>query len=152
MKPAAGAESGHAEGLFGVDGGSSADGLVRYARNGGVDTVGCWQEHTASRQEGVPMGHDWSSTPIYPILQALGRAIEERQLYPETLAQIPQGYDVWPNHFVSLYHRSGHDLGQRKGKYVIEIVGPVYAGLWSFQSGQLEILARSTIEGSQASE
>lgn len=33
---------------------------------------------------------DWSISPIYPILQVIGRAIGKGQLYPETLLQVPQ--------------------------------------------------------------
>lgn len=98
------------------------------------------------------MALDWSISPIYPILQAIGRAIGTGQLYPQTLLQIRDGRDVWPDHVVTLYHRSGRELGQRKGKYFIEIEGPIHSGSWSFFSGDLEALARSTLKGDRAPE
>src|SRR5579875_3818618 len=90
------------------------------------------------------MAIDWSNSPIYPILQAIGRAIGTGRLSPQTLLQIPQGRDVWPEHVVTLHHQAGRELGQRKGKYFIEIEGPIHSGRWSFFSGDLEALARST--------
>ena len=45
---------------------------------------------------------------------------------------------VLPNHSVIVVHVSGKELASRKGRYDITIEGPVFAGKWSFRSGDLE--------------
>lgn len=79
------------------------------------------------------------------IFTAINKVMAGRQLNPEMLARLPIGKDaIVPGHTVEITHRTAAELGERRGRYTIELRGArwVDGGRWSFVSGQLERLAR----------
>jgi hypothetical protein len=79
------------------------------------------------------------------VFAALGRAIGEQQLRPESIARLPQGSGaIVEGHVVKITHRAGRELGEKRGRYTIEIRGARWldGGEWTFLSGHLEGLAR----------
>ncbi|GEM_PF-4703051 len=79
------------------------------------------------------------------VFAALGRAMGEQQLRPEILARLPQGQGaIVEDHLVEITHASRRDLGEKQGRYAIEIRGGRWldGGRWTFVSGELERLVR----------
>ena len=80
------------------------------------------------------------------VFAAVGKAMDGKRLSPGSLsliAGIPE--TIVSEHSVSISHESGKACGQRKGRYIIRIVGPRVDACWAFRSGQLEALARSAV-------
>ena len=71
----------------------------------------------------------------------LGRVLGPEQLNPSILPLVSR--DGLPGHQIFFSHVAGKERGMRRGLYILDIVGPLYAGRWSFPSGQLEKLARA---------
>jgi hypothetical protein len=90
------------------------------------DDLGWWPEHARS------------------VFAAIGRAMGHKRLVPETLPLVPSSFgSVLPGHLVRVIHVPGKLIGRRKGHYLFEIEGPVFAGRWGpFPSGKLEKLAK----------
>jgi hypothetical protein len=84
---------------------------------------------------------DWWPSHVRKALRSLGLVLGPAQLKPEDLARVDAR--VLPGHDVLFLHKSGRELGTRKGVYYLSIGGPVFAGEWSFSSGNLENLARA---------
>jgi hypothetical protein len=83
---------------------------------------------------------DWWPSYVRKAFANLGQALGPTQLEPVVLARVST--EGLPGHQIRFGHKSGTDLGRRKGMYTLEITGPVYAGEWVFPSGLLEKLAR----------
>lgn len=83
---------------------------------------------------------DWWPPHVRKALGALGAVLGPAQLRPEDLARVDAR--VLTDHYVLFQHRSGRELGTRKGMYYLSIGGPAFTGEWSFTSGHLERLAR----------
>src|SRR5690348_9793728 len=88
------------------------------------DDLGWWPEHARA------------------VFAAIGRAMGHKRLVPETLRLVPNAFGgILPDHLVGVIHVSGKLMGRRKGHYLFEIEGPVFAGRWGpFPSGKLENL------------
>jgi hypothetical protein len=84
---------------------------------------------------------EWWPSHVRQAFVSLGREMGPQQLNPQILPRVSR--DGLPNHQIIFTHMAGQELRSRKGKYVLEIVGPLYAGRWVFFSGQLEKLARA---------
>jgi hypothetical protein len=90
----------------------------------------------------------WWPPHVQAILAAIGQAMGDKRLYPETLKSIPSAFgSILSGHQVIIEHISGKELGHRKGRYRITVEGPVFAGGWGFRSGDLEKLARAAAKG-----
>lgn len=79
------------------------------------------------------------------VFKALGKAMGEGRLRPEVLGLLPSGPGaIITGHTVLITHRSGRDLGQKRGRYQIDLTGDrwIDGGRWLFWSGDLEKLAR----------
>ena len=75
------------------------------------------------------------------IFVAVGGVMRSDRLYPEDLLKLPTGIGaIIPGHRVVVEHRTGTQIGVRKGRYEIRIEGPVLSGGWSFRSSELEAL------------
>lgn len=89
--------------------------------------------------------HSWPSDVI-AVFTALGKVMGEQQLRPEVLSRLPQGRGaIVPDHVVQITHQSGGELGDKRGRYTIEMWGNRWlggGGRWTFVSGRLEELAR----------
>lgn len=76
---------------------------------------------------------------IRKVFAAIRVVMRSDRLYPEDLGAVPQGDGaILPHHLVKVSHIAARDIGGRKGRYVIKIEGPAYAGQWNFSSGELE--------------
>jgi hypothetical protein len=85
---------------------------------------------------------DWWPSHVRTIFAAIGRAMGEKRLTPETLLSVPSGFgSILDGHEVSVKHVSGKSLGRRKGYYQIDVEGPRFAGQWKLSSGELEKLS-----------
>jgi hypothetical protein len=87
---------------------------------------------------------EWWPSHVRQAFTNLGRVLGPEQLNPSILPLVSR--DGLPEHQILFGHIAGNELGKRKGLYVLEIAGPLYAGRWSFPSGLLEELARATAE------
>lgn len=90
--------------------------------------------------------HGWPADLII-VFAALGRAMGDQQLRPEILETLPRGKGaIVDGHVVEITHKSGRELGQKRGRYTIQVRGSrwVDGGEWTFLSGDLERLARSS--------
>jgi hypothetical protein len=78
------------------------------------------------------------------IFAAIGHAMGDKRLHPETLNSIPTHEGaILAGHRVIFEHVSAEALGRRrKGQYQITVEGPAFAGRWCFLSGKLERLSR----------
>jgi hypothetical protein len=86
---------------------------------------------------------------VQAIFIAVGRAMNEKRLYPKTVQLVPNGPNaILPGHRVFIRHVSGKELGRRKGYYIVTVDGPIFGGKWSFQPGKLERLSRSAASAS----
>jgi hypothetical protein len=90
---------------------------------------------------------DWWPPHVQAIFAAIGQAMGEKRLHPDTLTMIPSGVEsVLPGHQVTVEHVSAKDLGRRKtGQYRIRVEGPALAGGWRFYPGKLERLSRLAV-------
>lgn len=91
----------------------------------------------------------FGSWPEYvrTVFAELGKAMRSDRLYPEALLHVPRGEGaILRGHRVEITHISSAQLEKRKGRYVIQIEGPIFAGSWGFSSGELEALARQSRE------
>jgi hypothetical protein len=80
------------------------------------------------------------------VFSALGEVMDGRRLQPDLLAGLSRGHGaIVDDHVVEVTHMSGRALGQKQGRYTIEIRGARWldGGRWTFISGQLEALARA---------
>ena len=94
---------------------------------------------------------DWWPPHVRAILAAIGRAMGDGRLYPETLKSIPSGFgSILSDHQVIIEHVSGKELDSRKGQYRITVEGPAFAGQWGFRSGHLEKLSRAAAKTKEA--
>jgi hypothetical protein len=85
---------------------------------------------------------DWWPDHVRQVFVAIHSAMRSARLYPEDLHSISGGEGaILPDHVVTVTHVSGKEPKGRKGRYMITITGPRYAGGWAFFSGQLERLA-----------
>jgi len=73
-------------------------------------------------------------TQLQEIFAAIGAAIGERRLTPETLKSVHLLNDEF-----TISHVSRREAGWKRGHYKISIAG----GQWRFQSGRLEKLSRA---------
>jgi hypothetical protein len=79
----------------------------------------------------------WASQ-LRAVFAAVGNAMGERRLTPETLKSVRLADDQF-----SISHVPGTDIGSRKGYYLISTDG----GRWKFLSGKLQRLARAASKG-----
>jgi hypothetical protein len=83
---------------------------------------------------------------LIKVFAALGNAMGEQQLRPEILETL-SGEDgaIVEGHTVKIAHASGVEIGQKRGRYIIELQGVrwVDGGRWAFVSGDLEKLSRA---------
>lgn len=92
----------------------------------------------------------WWPGHVQAMFAAIGRAMGDKRLRPETLRSIPSAFgSILPGHQVTVSHISGKALGRRKGHYELLVEGPAFAGRWRFVSGKLERLSRFAAEASQ---
>jgi hypothetical protein len=110
--------------MVGWRGGNTA--LMVWMRMREDDDLGRWPPH------------------VQTIFAAIGRALGERRLTPETLEAIPKEFGaILPAHLVAIFHVPARDLGRRrKGQYRVRVDGPIFGGGWHFSSGKLERLSR----------
>jgi hypothetical protein len=96
-----------------------------------------------TRSHGDDEDLQWWPNHVQAVFAAIGRAMVRGQLYPGTLAALPTAFGtILPDYQVSITHRSGRELGRRKGDYVLLITGPIFEGQWHFAPGKLERLAK----------
>ena len=79
--------------------------------------------------------------PDHPrrVFDTIRDVMRSDRLYPNDLQKLSKDVGaILPNQSVILVHVSGKELASRKGRYDITIEGPVFAGKWSFRSGDLE--------------
>jgi hypothetical protein len=76
-------------------------------------------------------------TQLQEIFAAVGIAMGERRLTPETLKSVHM-----PNDEFTISHVSGKEAGWKRGHYTITMTG----GYWRFPSGRLEKLSRAAVE------
>ena len=89
----------------------------------------------------------WWPSHVREIFLAIGRAMGDARLRPETLRSVPSEFgSILAEHKVEVTHVSGKTLNRRKGFYLIDVDGPRFGGHWKFSSGQLERLSRSASE------
>jgi hypothetical protein len=75
---------------------------------------------------------------IRKVFAAIREVMRSDRLYPEDLSAIPYGDgSILPHHFVVISHVAAREIGGRKGRYIIKIEGPTYAGQWDFSSGEV---------------
>jgi len=80
------------------------------------------------------------------VFAAIGRAMGDQQLRPEMVDTLPNWNGaIIEDHMVKITHISGRDIGQKRGRYIIEIQGVRWldGGRWTFASGELETLSRA---------
>lgn len=99
----------------------------------------------------LDMEDDHMSWPpdMIAVFAALGKAMGEQQLRPEILANLPQGKGaIVAGHVVEVTHQSGADVGDKRGRYTVEMRGGRWldGGRWTFVSGRLEKLARAAAQ------
>ena len=84
------------------------------------------------------------------VFDAIRDVMRSDRLYPDDLLKLSRQVGaILPNHSVVVEHVSGKELASRKGRYVITIEGPAFAGKWSFTSGELEKqVVGSTVQNS----
>jgi hypothetical protein len=85
---------------------------------------------------------DYWPTQLQEIFAAIGRAMAGKRLTPATLQLVKL-----PDEQFKISHVSGAELGQKKGRYQISMVG----GCWTFQSGALEKLSSAAVARIQKS-
>jgi hypothetical protein len=91
---------------------------------------------------------DWWPPHVQAILAAIGQAMGDKRLHPETLKAVPNGLgSILSGHQVIIEHFPGRVFGRRKGRYQITVEGPAFAGKWGFRSGHLEKLSRAVAKG-----
>jgi hypothetical protein len=88
---------------------------------------------------------DWWPSHVQRAFANPGQVLGSPQLNPLVLDRVSR--EGLPGHQIIFSHVSGQELGTRKGFYLLEISGPLYAGKWRFSSGQLEKLARDAAKG-----
>ena len=80
------------------------------------------------------------------VFREVGKAMGGRRLHPEVLADLPAKLgELLADHTVRVEHRRGAAAGPKGNHYTITIEGPRLAGYWTFWSGELEQLARSSL-------
>jgi hypothetical protein len=89
----------------------------------------------------------WWPRHVQKALSNLGHVLGDAQLYPEDLERVNR--DGLPGHKIGFQHKSGKQLGTRKGMYVLTISGPKFAGTWTFLSNHLEKLARAAAKAGE---
>lgn len=82
---------------------------------------------------------------LQAVFRQVGKAMGGKRLDPDVLQRLPSNFGgILRGHSVRVEHRSG-EAGKPKGNhYAISIDGPRFDGSWTFRSGELERLARST--------
>lgn len=80
-------------------------------------------------------------TQLQEIFAAVGVAIGERRLTPDTLRLVRL-----PNEEFTIQHISAGEAGRKRGHYRISMAG----GAWNFRSGLLEKLSRAAIKKQSA--
>ncbi len=69
----------------------------------------------------------------------------QKRLHPDLLKYIPMGEGaIIAGHRVTVKHLSGPEARPGGNRYEIIMEGPQFIGGWSFRSGELEKLARSS--------
>src|SRR5580704_7383244 len=87
---------------------------------------------------------EWWPPHVQAILAAIGQAMGDKRLHPDTLKSIPSGFgSILRDHQVIVEHLSMKEFGSRKNRYRITVEGPVFGGQWGFRSGDLEKLSRA---------
>jgi hypothetical protein len=75
-------------------------------------------------------------TQLQEIFAAVGRAMDEKRLTPETLNLVQM-----PNDQFTISHVARNDFSRKTGYYQIS----TYGGRWTFRSGKLERLCRAAV-------
>jgi hypothetical protein len=89
---------------------------------------------------------------LISVFAALGNAMGEQQLRPEIIERL-SGEDgaIVEGHTVKVVHSSGREIGDKRGRYIIELHGVrwVDGGRWTFVSGDLEKLSRAAVSAAK---
>ncbi len=81
---------------------------------------------------------DWWPNHVRKAFANLGDVLGPSQLRPDILARVSR--DGLLGHEIVFGHLPR--FRGKKGMYTLEIIGPIYAGKWTFPSGFLEKIAR----------
>jgi hypothetical protein len=82
---------------------------------------------------------EWWPSHVRRAFANLGEVLGPSQLQPALLDRVSS--TGLPDHEIVFGHLS--NVRGRKGMYTLEIIGPLYAGKWTFPSGFLEKIARA---------
>jgi hypothetical protein len=95
---------------------------------------------------------DWWPPHVRAIFAAIGKAMGDKRLHPDTLKSISRASgSILSGHQVIVEHVPGKDIGRRKGRYQITVEGPAFGGRWHFWSGKLEKLSRAAANKNKTS-
>ena len=88
---------------------------------------------------------DWPED-LWAVFSAIRSAMGPGRLAPSVLNHLPTGFgEIVPGHFAKVSHVSKKALGDRSGRYLVELSGDRWnEARWWFVSGQLEQLARQS--------
>jgi len=81
------------------------------------------------------------------VFAAIGKVMGSGRLRPELLGEVSSAHGaIVDGHKVHVRHLSRDEIGDRRGRYEVEILGERWldGGKWTFRSGELERLARAT--------
>jgi len=117
---------------------------LRFVPRGDVARLTCYEERPSTEAAFPDMDEtdpEYWPTQLQGIFAAIGVALGERRLTPDTLRSVRL-----PNDEFTICHVSAEEAGWKRGHYRISMAG----GEWKFRSGTLEKLSRAAVKKQSA--